>query len=72
MPADLKEILAKYYVTKAFDELVYFKRKEIVLWIIDIRKDETRLNRIKKVLVLIDLRKGLNDHFIRSITSGLR
>ena len=53
MPADLKEILAKYYVTKAFDELVYFKRKEIVLWINDAKKDVPRLKRLEKVLDLI-------------------
>ncbi len=63
VPDDLKKALAKLKLTKAFDELAYYKRKEMVMWITDAKRDETRLKRLDKVIDLVDQRKGLNDHY---------
>lgn len=63
IPDDLKKALAKLKLTKAFDELAYYKRREMVMWITDAKRDETRLKRLDKVIDLVDQRKGLNDHY---------
>jgi uncharacterized protein YdeI (YjbR/CyaY-like superfamily) len=63
VPDDLKKALAKLKLTKAFEELAYYKRKEMVMWINDAKREETRLKRLEKVVDLVDQRKGLNDHY---------
>jgi uncharacterized protein YdeI (YjbR/CyaY-like superfamily) len=63
VPDDLKKLLSKLKLTKSFDELAYYKRKDFVMWLSDAKRDETRLKRLDKIIDLISQQKGLNDHY---------
>ncbi len=58
LPSDARAVLARYPAEKgAFSRLSYSHQKELAAWIDQGKKQETRISRIEKMLVL--LRKPL-------------
>ncbi|HLO31868.1 MAG TPA: YdeI/OmpD-associated family protein [Anaerolineales bacterium] len=57
VPADLKKVLKMEKEAKAFfEKLSYTHQKEYVTWITEAKKDETRQNRIARIIEM--LKKG--------------
>ena len=64
MPALMATHLAKNTeVEKAFRSLTPGKQKEYIEYIVDAKRDETKLSRLKKISAMILEGKGLNDRY---------
>jgi uncharacterized protein YdeI (YjbR/CyaY-like superfamily) len=50
IPADVKQELKLQGLVKAFENSTYSRRKELLLWVNDAKKAETRRNRIHKLV----------------------
>jgi hypothetical protein len=57
VPAELQKMLEQENLLPVFEKLSYTHRKEYCRWIIDARKEETRLKRLAKTAEL--LKKGI-------------
>jgi hypothetical protein len=58
IPEDLLELLnQKPQLKTYFDSLAFTHRKEYVVWINDAKKDETRQNRLKKTIEMLENKK---------------
>jgi uncharacterized protein YdeI (YjbR/CyaY-like superfamily) len=67
IPNELKEIFKKKLKLKdKFESLTPFKQKEYCEYISEAKREETRQNRLKKIIPLIKNGIGLNDKYRRS------
>jgi len=53
IPADIKKTLSQFGVLKNFENLTYSRRKEIILYINEAKKTETRQRRIDKAIEVL-------------------
>lgn len=64
IPDELKEALSKQTeLSKAFDSLTPGKQKEYAQYIIEAKREETRLKRLEKITPMILKGVGLNDKY---------
>ena len=56
VPAQFEELLKKEGLLLFFDELSYTHRKEYCRWITEAKKEETRLRRLEKAIVVLKKR----------------
>ena len=59
IPADLEKLLKKEKLAAVFDKLSYTHRKEYCRWITEAKREETRTNRLAKVVEM--LRSGVKN-----------
>jgi uncharacterized protein YdeI (YjbR/CyaY-like superfamily) len=50
IPSDVKKELLKNGLSKIFEGRTYSRRKELVMWIVDAKRPETRASRINKMI----------------------
>jgi uncharacterized protein YdeI (YjbR/CyaY-like superfamily) len=60
---EFKRALSKAGLLRLFNAMTYYKRKEMNMWISDAKRDETRLNRIEKSLLMIREGKSVMDKY---------
>ena len=53
IPDDLKKLLRKEKLLKTFEQLAYTHRKEYAEWINSAKKEETRLRRLEKTIIML-------------------
>lgn len=65
IPPVIKKAFSKCGVLKNFDGLNYARRKEIILYINDAKKEETRLRRIDRAVEVLKKNQGIIDQYKR-------
>lgn len=64
MPAELKEALDKNELARSkFEALTNYKKKEYAAHIADAKRESTKLNRLNKIIPMIESGLGLNDKY---------
>ena len=60
---EFKKALTKAKVLAKFEDLTYYKRKEMAQWVNDAKRDETRNARIEKSVMMVKEGKGVMDKY---------
>lgn len=63
IPTELKKILQKEKLLEKFESMSYSMKKEYIEWVMSAKKEETKNQRIEKMLTLIISNKGLYDKY---------
>lgn len=63
VPAPIKKTFSQYGVLKNFENLNYARRKEIILYIKDAKKEETRQRRTNRAIEVLKKNQGIIDQY---------
>jgi uncharacterized protein YdeI (YjbR/CyaY-like superfamily) len=66
VPAPIKNVFMQRGVWKNFEGLNYARRKEMILYINDAKREETRLRRIDRAVELLKKNQGIIDKYTRA------
>ena len=52
-PDEIKKLLSKNKLLKTFESLTYYKRKEMINWYLAAKREETKINRLEKIIQMV-------------------
>lgn len=60
---DFKKALSKAKLLATFNAMTYYKKKELAQWVAEAKREETRIKRIEKSLMMIETGKSVMDKY---------